>query len=255
MTSVAQTRDIGQMSEAIHSQLWECIDSRLERGDTLVRPVDFQRALEVDYAGITRQPVSRTVRRELANSVVTINRSRPERYVAAGVQNSARRAFELACAKLRWPSTQIQNSGPMVIARFKSHDRVRELLGEVGLRSNAIDAEACVDHALQVASGEREPLTDHDPTEPVPTALAHGPTVEPELSIMARPSAEAPGDASEEEETLSNEERRRGAIVGRFEMRVAGARAEWPASSCRPRTTRGSTCWPSATWTPESWSP
>ena len=143
----------------------------------------------------------------------------------------------------------------MVIARFKSHDRVRELLGEVGLRSNAIDAEACVDHALQVASGEREPLTDHDPTEPVPTALAHGPTVEPELSIMARPSAEAPGDASEEEETLSNEERRRGAIVGRFEMRVAGARAEWPASSCRPRTTRGSTCWPSATWTPESWSP
>ncbi len=85
MTSVAQTRDIGQMSEAIHSQLWECIDSRLERGDTLVRPVDFQRALEVDYAGITRQPVSRTVRRELANSVVTINRSRPKRYVAAGV--------------------------------------------------------------------------------------------------------------------------------------------------------------------------
>jgi hypothetical protein len=99
----------------------------------------------------------------------------------------------------------------MAIARFKSHDRVRELLAEVGLRSSAIDADACVDHAVEVASGERKPLTRHDPTEPIPTALAHGPTVEPELSSMNRRSAEAPADATEDEETLSNEERR-----GRF---------------------------------------
>ncbi len=78
-------------------------------------------------------------------------------YVAAGLQNSARQAFQSACTKLRWAPTQIQHSGSMVIARFKSHNRVRELLSEVGLRPSTIDADACVRHAVEVASGKREP--------------------------------------------------------------------------------------------------
>jgi hypothetical protein len=72
MTSALQPHALAHLSEAVHGQLWRCIDSRLERGDTLVRPQDFQRALEADYAGITGQRVSRAVRRSLANSVVTI---------------------------------------------------------------------------------------------------------------------------------------------------------------------------------------
>ena len=62
MTSAPQLRDTGPVSESIHNQLWECIDSRLARGDTLVRPRDFQAALEADYAAITGQRVSQTVR-------------------------------------------------------------------------------------------------------------------------------------------------------------------------------------------------
>ncbi len=228
MTSALQPQVVGHVSETIHSQLWKCIDSRLERGDTLVRHQDFQRALEADYAGITGQRVNRTVRRALANSVVTINRSSPERYVAAGLQNSARRAFQSACTKLRWAPTQIQHSGSMVIARFKSHNRVRELLSEVGLRPSTIDADACVRHAVEVASGKREPLTHHDLSEPF------GPS-EPELAVLTQ-EARATGSSyrsddlepsndsasAEEGEPLSKEERRRGALIGRVEMRIAG---------------------------------
>ena len=54
----------------------------------------------------------------------------------------------------------------MVIARLKSHNRVRDLLSEVGLKASTIDAEACVRHAVEVASGEREPLAHHELTEP-----------------------------------------------------------------------------------------
>ena len=234
------------MSKAIHNQLWACIDSRLARGDTLVRPRDFQVALEADYTAITGQQVSRTVRRTLANAVVTINRSRPKRYVAAGVQNSARRAFQSACTTLRWDPTRIRMSGPMAIARFKSHDRVRELLEEVGLRPSTIDAEICVRHALQVASGEREPLTHRDPAEPFAPAAPvltvvtqegdrtgdpdrpeeSGHARHPEISSADRRAAsasvDAPGDAIDaEEDLLSNEERRQGALVGHVEMRIA----------------------------------
>ena len=213
---------MGQLSETIHNELWECIDSRLERGDTLVKPRDFQRALEADYAGITGQRMSRTVRRTLANAVVTINRSRPERFVATGVQNSARRAFESACSKFRWDPFRIRNSGLMAIARFKSHDRIRELLTEVGLKSSVIDAEDCVRHALQVASGECEPLTHHDPTEPFMPA-APMLTVHPQ-DADGTSKSDRPGDSiGEQEQPLSNEERRLGALVGRVEMRIAGA--------------------------------
>ena len=227
MTSVPRLRSLGQVPEAIHNQLWECIDSRLARGDTLVRPRDFQVALETDYVAITGQRVDRTVRRALANAVVTINRSSPERYVAAGVQNSARRAFQSACTTLRWDPMQIRMSGLMAIARFTSHDRVRELLTEVGLKPSVIDVDACVSHALEVAAGEREPLTRHDLTEPL-VATA------PELTVVSRDDEGAggadrqPDAVADEDAPLSFAERRQGALIGRVEMRVAGTTRKVP---------------------------
>ena len=124
----------------------------------------------------------------------------------------------------------------MAIARFKSHDRVRDLLMEVGLRPSTIDAEVCVRHALQVAAGEREPLTHHDPAEPfvstapvltVVTREADG-TGEPDRPAASAP-VDAPGDAVPEEGApLSYPERRQGALVGRVEMRVAGTTRKVP---------------------------
>gem|GEM_PF-5435277 len=173
------------------------------------------------------------MRQALANSIVSINEASPERYVAAGIQNSARRAFQSTCSKLEWAPTRIQQSGSMVIARFKSHNRVRELLSELGLKPSTMNAETCVSHAFEVASGKREPMARHDPTEPFVVP-------EPEPSVTKRDTREGgssyllddvePSDRSAEdklegtaeEKTLSNEERRQDALIARIEMRVAG---------------------------------
>lgn len=237
MTSVPQSRSAQPLPDAIHSQLWDRIEARLARGDTLVRNRQFQVALEADYTALTGQPATTSVRRVLANAVVTISRSEPGRYVSAGVMNSARRAFERACSGLQWDSAQIRKDGPMAIARFKSHDRVRSLLDEVGLRPGAIDAEACIDHAIQVISGTRAPLERHDPTEPLVTTAPVLTVVRQETRGASAPdedsgTAAAPdaheGAVSIEDRPLSNEERRLGALVGRVEMRVAGSTRKVP---------------------------
>jgi len=66
----------------------------------------------------------------------------------------------------------------MAIARFKSFDRVRELLEEVGVNLGAIDPDGCIQHAIGVLSGEQEPLVRRDPAESI------GQT-EPALSVMS----------------------------------------------------------------------
>jgi len=242
MTSIPRVITTELDFEAIQAQLWARIDSRLDRGDTLVRPRDFQRALEADYTALTGQGVSHRARRRLANAVITINRSQPERYVGTGIDNSVRGALQEACSKLRWDSPRIRASGPMVMARFKSQDRVRDLLEDVGLGPGAIDAEACVTHASEVAAGIRRPLERHHPGDPFEAAA-------PQLTVVSGAAAAASGSplpgashqddgaaappsredeagrqvGAEQERPLSNEERRQGALVGRVEMRVAGA--------------------------------
>jgi hypothetical protein len=70
----------------------------------------------------------------------------------------------------------------MAIVRFKSFDRIRELLREAGVKSISIDPEDCIQHAIRVVSGQQEPLVGHDVSESIiPT--------EPKLSVFlsARP--------------------------------------------------------------------
>ena len=105
MTLAVRATDQGPIPEAIHKQLWECVSARLQRGDSLIRPLDFQRALEADYTALTGVSISESVRRWLAHAQVTSNRENPDRYVALGVRNSVRRAFQSACAALLGPGS------------------------------------------------------------------------------------------------------------------------------------------------------
>ncbi|HCV24182.1 MAG TPA: hypothetical protein QF604_09090 [Candidatus Latescibacteria bacterium] len=82
MTLAVRATDQGPIPEAIHKQLWECVSARLQRGDSLIRPLDFQRALEADYTALTGVSISESVRRWLAHAQVTSNRENPDRYVA-----------------------------------------------------------------------------------------------------------------------------------------------------------------------------
>jgi hypothetical protein len=143
MSLASPMQDMGSMPQAVHEELWKCIDARLQRGDTLIKSLDFQKALEADCMGLTGEYVSKSVKRRLAHAMVTFNRENPDRYVALGVRNSARRAFQTSCTRLGWDQVRISTSGPMAIVRFKSFDRIRELLREaVSNRSPSIQRTA-----------------------------------------------------------------------------------------------------------------
>lgn len=205
----------------VHGELWRRVDTRLERGDALVTPRDYLVALEADFGAITGDAMSNTLRRGLATSVAASHRERPERYQAVGLQNSVRRAFQEGCLQLGWDVVKIRDAGPRAIARFKSQDRVRELFSRIGVRPSAIDEWTCVEHAIQVVSGVREPMQKRDPAEPLvgaPPALGvvsgDGAVVEPQA--VGR-DLSGGGDDS-----LTEEEVRSGAFIGRVETRVAG---------------------------------
>ena len=222
MSLASPMQDMGSMPHAVHEELWKCIDARLQRGDTLVKPLDFQKALEADYMGLTGEYVSKSVKRRLAHSMVTFNRENPDRYVALGVRNSARRAFQASCIRLGWDQVRISTSGLMAIVRLKSFDRIRELLREAGVKSISIDPEDCIQHAIRVVSGQQEPIVRHDVSESIVKT-------EPKLSVFLSAKADSAGVPEGEEvegtegDKLTNEERRQGASIGRVETRVAGA--------------------------------
>ena len=156
----------------VHSQLWERISVRLERGDALITTDDFQAALETEYYSVTGSDLSPTLRDLFRDAVDNFNREHPDQYVAVGVMNGVTRAFQSGVFKLDWDVLKIEASGESTIARFKTRDRVMGFLREVRVTSDMIDATSCVRHAIDVVSGHQEPLERRDPSEPLEAAEA-----------------------------------------------------------------------------------
>lgn len=63
MTLAVRATAQGPIPDAIHKQLLECVSARLQRGDWLIRTLNFQRALEADYTALTGVSISASVSR------------------------------------------------------------------------------------------------------------------------------------------------------------------------------------------------
>jgi len=225
--SLQQAHQPSLLPEAIRDQLWQRVDARLARGDALVTSADFLRALEADYFDCTGKRVTRPLRAALRSGVIHKNRDHPERYVGIGAQNSVNRAFQSGCLQLEWDPVRIAVDGPLALARFKSRDRIRDLLFGVGLKPALIDDGACIEHAILVVSGGREPLARRDHGEPLaPPTLGV-------VSSDATDTTDVPTPASGPDEDLTADEIRLGALVARVEMRVAGGTRRVPSRLVR----------------------
>ena len=155
------------VSAQLHRQLWSRISGRLQRGDALITTGDFLTVLEVEYEAITGEPITDPLREVFTKTISSFNRENPDRYVAVGVQNCVRRAFESNCFKLEWDLRRIEDAGPRSIARFKSRDLVQGLLREVHVSSTAIDPDDCVRNATEVISGRKPRTEKHELDEPL----------------------------------------------------------------------------------------
>ena len=89
---------------------------RLQRGDALITTEDFVTVLEVEYRALTGDLITTPLREIFAKTISSFNRENPDRYVAVGVQNSVRRAFESNCFKLEWDLRRIEDVGSRSIA-------------------------------------------------------------------------------------------------------------------------------------------
>lgn len=174
------------LPDEIHTQLWDRIAARLERGDSLITARDFRHAVEAEYEALTGAEATPVLRDLFRQAIAAFNRDYPERYVALGVQNGVTRAFQTGVHRLAWDTVKIKSSGDLSIARFKSRNRVMGLLREVRVPPRLIDAERCIQHAIDVVSGKKEPLVKRaageplEPRAPRPELPAELPVAPPE---------------------------------------------------------------------------
>ena len=204
----------------MHSQLWERISARLERGDALITTGDYQAALETDYLAVTGSDLSPALRDIFRDAVDSFNKEYPDQYVAVGVMNGVTRAFQSGVFKLDWDVLKIEARGESTIARFKTQDRVMGFLRDVRVTPDKIDATSCVRRAIDVVSGHQEPLEKRDPSEPLGAAEAPPPPV-------SEDAQEALKDGTVSESEVSGrvaEQGRARAEIERRELDKAGNR-------------------------------
>jgi len=181
------------LPDNVHSELWDRISTRLERGDALITTRDFSDAAEAEYESLTGTEVTSGLRDVLHQAISTFNRDYPERYVARGVQNGVTRAFQSGVFKLAWDVMQIESAGEHSIARFKTHDRVMDLLRDVRVPPRLIDGKSCVQHAVDVVAGRKQPLEKRPPRQSLkpravlPAPPPTPPTEEPPARLPAAP--------------------------------------------------------------------
>ncbi len=213
------------LSDDVHQQLWERINTRLQRGDTLITTKDYVTAVTSEYEAITGETLTSSLRELFQDAIDNYNRDYPERYVAKGVRNSVLRAFQSGCFKLDWDVLQIESAGARSIARFKSRDWVRGFLKEVHIAPSTIRPDDCVQSAKDVISGRSDRMVRHDPTKPVIPAEKSAQAPEP----LSADTVEALSDGTisqGEIESRQKEQDQSQARIETQELSRAGERAE-----------------------------
>ena len=215
------------LSDDVHQQLWDRINTRLQRGDTLITTKDYVTAVISEYEAITGEGLSASLLDLFQQAIDNYNRDYPERYVAQGVRNSVVRAFQSGCFKLKWDVLQIDSAGARSIARFKSRDWVRAFLKEVHIAPSAIKPDACLQNARDVISGRIEPMVNHDPAEPVIPFARKGSFPEPEALSEDAVAALGDGTVSQGEiQSRQQEQEQAHSRIEAHEISRAGERVD-----------------------------
>ena len=128
----------------LKSELWAGVLSRLRQGEPLVTPKDFEDALEAEFRERTGTPLPDEIRTQLHELVVELHTQHPETYLAWGLQNAVRRAFEVGIDRMSWSRDTVERRGWQVIQRFLRSEQMRDLFADIRLSPDAIDVSRCV---------------------------------------------------------------------------------------------------------------
>lgn len=125
----------------------------MEKGEALISNQHFEAVIARDYREFVEEEPSATVLKQIRRMVAAVNSAHPETFLAQGMQNGVKKAFEKGARKLHWDVAKIQAKGNNTLRRFKRREEVADLFEEVNLRPDKIDLLHCIVGTIRELEG------------------------------------------------------------------------------------------------------
>jgi hypothetical protein len=156
-----------QLPTAVSSEMWARLLLRLDAGEVLITNDRFQDALESEFSSVTGKDPNESDKRYIRQMVDAINERFPQTYMAQGVQNCVRNAFEKCIQQLKWDTARIQETGVKSLRRFSRTDGMRDLLDNIKVNLDPNNTTDVVKGAVASSENRREALAaQQQPAKP-----------------------------------------------------------------------------------------
>lgn len=149
----------------------------MEKGEALISNQHFEAVIVQEYQEFVEGEPSPTALKQIRRMVATVNSAHPETFLAQGMQNGVKKAFEKGARKLKWDVAKIEAKGNSTLRRFKRREEVADLFEEVNLQPDKIDLLHCIVgtiRELEGVKGEKDGAHDTKTDEVVETWGAAG---------------------------------------------------------------------------------
>ena len=137
------------LSSQLRAELWSRVAERLQQGEVLLSNQHFEAVAVEEFHRLTGQEPPLAVLRQIQHMIEVVNREHPETYLASGLQNGIRQAFEKGIHKLKWDVAKIQAKGASSLRRFKKMEFISELFEDANIRPDQIDILGCLVETLK----------------------------------------------------------------------------------------------------------
>ncbi len=178
----------------VSAEIWARVLLRLESGEILITNDRFQEALESEYTAVTGRAPSESDRRSIRHMVDYVNERFPQTYMAQGVQNCVKNAFEKGVSQLKWDTARIQETGVKSLRRFSRTEGMRDLLDDINVNLDTNNTMDLIKGAVVSSENRRGELAAQQrpkPTFELPDLEASPP---PEPEPVPEPEPD-PGEA------------------------------------------------------------
>jgi hypothetical protein len=222
--------------------IWGRVADRLQQGEVLVRNDQFLLAMEEEYRVLTGRDPQRAISNYLGQLIEVVNGQHPGTYVMMGLQNSVNKAFDNGVRALQWSEAKIQANGARSIKRPAFRKEIRMLRVAMTVEQFFRDttdmqkARHMAENFLNLRMRRLFPdISSEETNEIRQRGSSMIDAIEQKMLLERRQGVEEKrretenatqklGEESNSRDVdeLSEEEKVKGVMIGRVEMRVAG---------------------------------
>ena len=215
-------------SELLPSQLkfelWQRIDSRLQRGEMLITTEHFFRAMVRDFKKIIKEQPSKEMKLELIKMIETVNEEKPETFLTSGIKNAVTRYFKDVEERMQGQEGAVEEAHGM-IKEMISDGRTAIFLESMGVDVGATGVNPKIEKAIiRIVDGKK--LKGAPPRErrqqprrrPQPSMAAVHTTGAAQTAEPTERSAYEPPPSEEEQQERLQQEKERFELTANAEI-------------------------------------